>query len=1099
MCRHASQPHTRNQETTHIDNVGKGPFNTCSARYTDLPHHLRDYSMGERITVALRVRPFLPHEDEPSCVVVSANQVSVGAGCLFAFDHVFDETASSDDVYVALGQPLADFFLSGFHASTIAYGQTGAGKTFTMEALLSDTVQEIFCRLTEDAETVQSSGDVSTTVSVTLSVLEVYNESIGDLLAAATSQLPRPQTASVVGGTVSQSVAVPAPRRSSGQALGTRQERKPSHRRASAPTTPYPSSSLALREDPHGGVYVAGLSEVQVHSEAELFTLIDGAIGNRKTASTLMNATSSRSHCVVTLTLQRRGLCSRCCFVDLAGSERLKKSLGLAGPSDRPGGLASPVEASLLPSSTVATRMREGININSGLLALGNVIVALCEKKPYVPYRSSKLTRLLQPMLGGNARTAIVACVSQLASSLEETLNTLKYADRAKRIPINPHLAIASVNTPVDAKQTIEVLREQLEDAQRRVVIAAAASAGPRNAAGSPEVGTLPSPSTALVREVEHLRDLLQTERRVTQRLENDVFNAEYTAMIEVEKRKALEARVAQLEATIADVLQANSERPIGASADSGTEHRAALVRSPRSGLTMNMVHCPQLKEKRDTVRLEAALVMDGDYNVDDLAATSTASADDDPFVVQLRKENVAKEDQITQLQENNDVSAQLAQYERELQRTLINQTHLRAELRKAEAKLEKSEMAREQKEQEKEKLRAAYEERLRRAETRTADYCRRVKEAAQQMRERQEDLDNTRQLREKVTELREEVYRQRLRARTAQKASWQLNAAHQQEVAQLQKQLQSSTSQLTLLHQRMDRKDTAIAKVRKQLAEQQVEPQPPQQRMHSPLSLHQPPEKTSSLTLSSSRATPPSPALGDTPPRIIKARKNPHMTSPPLHFHIGGPHRNINVKLKSSRDGDATQSTINLELQELERMEKELAELLEYRRILLTAQTTDASKWNSAKEGFIRRLSQVHAALQSSEPGQSEHTALLKEKHDVEEMLRQLQAFHHMFADAEQQLAEFDNRIENLNEARKFHTQRVRRLQCAVAKPRGDSGDMVAEKHQPSVRDIRTACANYTADGTSVSPAPVVSSRGKMEDMQVYATDSVVVGNASR
>ncbi|KAG5485450.1 hypothetical protein LSCM1_07534 [Leishmania martiniquensis] len=1043
--------------------------------------------MAERITVAVRVRPFLPHEEKTSCVTVSNTQITVGTGRPFAFDRVFSETASSDDVYVALGQPLADSFLSGFHASTIAYGQTGAGKTFTMAALLSDTVQEIFCRLAEDADLAQGNGygtapltsssataNPNTMFSMTVSVLEVYNESIGDLLASQALPSARPP-AMALGGTVSQAVGAPAPRRHSTQGCSVRQEQRPFQRRASAPASSYPSNSLALREDPHGGVYAVGLTEAQVFSDAELLTLIDSAIGNRKTASTLINATSSRSHCIVTLTLQRRGVCSRCCFVDLAGSERLKKSLGLASPCDRHGNSVASFDASLLPSSAVAARMREGININTGLLALGNVIVALCEKKAHVPYRSSKLTRLLQPMLGGGARTAMIACISQHASSLEETLNTLKYAYRAKRIQIDPHLAVMAVTTSVDAQRTIALLREQLEDAQHRLGSAAAASgACPRCAAGAPERAAMPSPSAELVREVERLRNLLLQERHVTQRLENDVFNAEYTAMIEVEKRKALEVRIAKLEAASAVVLERGGSTESTAGGDMGDVPGTSL--SPRTRLTMNMARLQQLEDERealaamrsqkvrDTVRLEAALGCDGVCSDGDLAAASTDGMSD-PVLQQLTDEIVAKEDQIPRLhEENSDASAQLAQYEMGLQRTLRSQAHLRAELRKAEAHLEKSEMAREQREQEKEKLLATYEERLRRAEEKVSDYRRRVKEATQRMREHQADLDKTRQLREKVVELREEVSRQRLRVRATQKASWQLNAAHQQEVAQLQKQLQLTTAQMTLLHQRMERKDAAIAKARKQLAEQQEQLMHPQQRMPSPACLHhQPPEKMPSPMPSSSsaKASPPSSAVANTSLRILGIREDCHATPPSIQCvdELSG---SMGGALTSSHDGDVTQATINRELQDLERMEKELTELLEYRRVLLAARATDAPKWHRAKEGSTCRLAQVQAELQATEPGQPEHASLLTEKRDVEEKLQQLRMFHHMFADADQQLAEFDNRIENLNEARRFHTQHVRQLQRGTARPPAVVAEKAAEeaKEESPAHDIHAGRA---------------------------------------
>ncbi|KAG5510516.1 hypothetical protein JKF63_06813 [Porcisia hertigi] len=530
--------------------------------------------MAERIMVTVRVRPFLPSEGSTRCLAVSENRITVGARHGFVFDHVFDETATSDDVYVALGQPLVDSFLSGFHAATIAYGQTCSGKTFTVTALLSDVVQEIFCRIAEDAEKTQGNQGVTTaptnsgaasradsTISMTLSVLEVYNESISDLLAPPTFKSSRTPMASTMCGAVKKAVEAPIQRRSFATGHDPPQEKRVWQRRASAPARSYPRTSLALREEPYGGVKVVGLTEAQVHSEPELLALIDSAIGNRKTASTLMNASSSRSHCVVTLTLRRHGLCSRCSFVDLAGSERLKKSLGLAGLSDQLSIPASAAEASLLPCGTAAARIREGIHINNGLLALGNVIVALCEKKSHVPYRSSTLTRMLQPMLGGNAHTAMVACVSQHVSSLEETLNTLRYAGRAKCIQINPRLSVATAATLMDAQQTILLLRQQLEEAQRRLMAASAAARGPRNAPKSPDTALPPSFSVTSTQEVQRLRELLLQERQVTRRLENDVFKAECTAMIEVEKRKTLESRIARLEAAGTTALVTGSKR----------------------------------------------------------------------------------------------------------------------------------------------------------------------------------------------------------------------------------------------------------------------------------------------------------------------------------------------------------------------------------------------------------------------------------------------------------------------------------------------------------------------------------------------------------
>ena len=185
-------------------------------------------------------------------------------------------------------------------------------------------------------------------------------------------------------------------------------------------------NSLPIREDSNGEVIVKGLRNTPIASDIEAVNVLNTGTMNRTTAATLMNCTSSRSHAVFTVTLQQttrstEGVdvtsTSRFTFVDLAGSERMKKT-GAEG-----------------------NRAKEGIKINEGLLALGNVINALADEerlargdKIHVPYRQSKLTRLLQDALGGNSQTLFLACVSPSDTNASETLSTLQYANRARNI-----------------------------------------------------------------------------------------------------------------------------------------------------------------------------------------------------------------------------------------------------------------------------------------------------------------------------------------------------------------------------------------------------------------------------------------------------------------------------------------------------------------------------------------------------------------------------------------------------------------------------------------------------------------------------------------
>lgn len=314
----------------------------------------------------------------------------------FIFDNSFwshDESdehyAHQEDVYDSLGEEFLDHNFEGYHTCIFAYGQTGSGKSYTMmgtpdrPGLIPRTCEDLFQRI----ESVQTP-DVSYNVRV--SYFEVYNEHVRDLLVPRTD----------------------------------------------------PPHYLRLRESPSEGPYVKDLTEVTVRNYADLMKHMRQGDVSRTTASTKMNDTSSRSHAVFTITLKQihhdlstdetTERTARIRLVDLAGSERAK--------------------------STEATgqRLREGSNINKSLTTLGRVIAALADpkqgsggngngngssngknpkrktKEAVVPYRDSILTWLLKDSLGGNSKTAMIACISP--SDYEETLSTLRYADQAKRI-----------------------------------------------------------------------------------------------------------------------------------------------------------------------------------------------------------------------------------------------------------------------------------------------------------------------------------------------------------------------------------------------------------------------------------------------------------------------------------------------------------------------------------------------------------------------------------------------------------------------------------------------------------------------------------------
>ncbi|KAF0761566.1 hypothetical protein AaE_003416, partial [Aphanomyces astaci] len=210
--------------------------------------------------------------------------------------------------------------------------------------------------------------------------------------------------------------------------------------------------NLSIREDADGHIVVTGAKSQAVQSPDDVMRLLSMGSAARVTGSTQMNEQSSRSHAIFTLVLQQKARDSgelthaKFHLVDLAGSERAKRTGAVGG------------------------RFKESVNINQGLLALGNVISALGDdakkKNSHVPYRDSKLTRLLQDSLGGNSKTLMIACVSPVAANFDETLNTLKYANRAKNIknrPVVNHVKEADTNdTILRMKQEIELLQRQL-------------------------------------------------------------------------------------------------------------------------------------------------------------------------------------------------------------------------------------------------------------------------------------------------------------------------------------------------------------------------------------------------------------------------------------------------------------------------------------------------------------------------------------------------------------------------------------------------------------------------------------------------------------
>lgn len=378
-------------------------------------------SPTQNINVFVRCRPLT--KQEKRCVlevVPDKNEVKVLDRCSgtsnsydsksFFFDQVFSPEAKQEDIYRAVVRPLIDQSLLGFNCTVFAYGQTGTGKTYTMEGYRSNEdlswEEDPHCGIIPRAisqlfDTLQ---DQDNEFTVRVSFLELYNEDAYDLLSPIDD-----------------------------------------------------ATKLKIFDDTHkkGSVIVGGLEEIIVQSKAEIFDILKRGSAKRQTAATLLNACSSRSHTIFSVTVHiREGSIQgeellkigKLNLVDLAGSE----NIGRSGAQDK--------------------RAREAGNINQSLLTLGRVITALVEKRPHVPYRESKLTRLLQDSLGGKTKTSLIATVSPAPLDAEDTLSTLDYASRAKKITNKPEMNQRLTKKALlrEYTQEIERLRRDLQAAREK-------------------------------------------------------------------------------------------------------------------------------------------------------------------------------------------------------------------------------------------------------------------------------------------------------------------------------------------------------------------------------------------------------------------------------------------------------------------------------------------------------------------------------------------------------------------------------------------------------------------------------------------------------
>lgn len=450
-------------------------------------------SLANRVKVAVRCRPPFEEEGTASAVKIPSSPsagkypnsmlLEVGDKAReFQFDVVFGPETTNSAVYDVVAGPVVDGVMKGVNGTVLAYGQTGSGKTHSLgiltrvageSGIIPRSLSHVFGYIAQanaqNASATASGAEKGTKYSVTLSFLQLYLDTVQDLLTPTNPSQPAPpgerrvslhgqsdasmlnvsSASSWAGGVNSSMVSGHGAHGGRNSSGGGTQQTAPSYGGL---------TTLAVREDPARGFYVEGASEFSVNSFQEAVQLLNYGLENRVLGATRMNATSSRSHTMLLVKVEAKqrvslnslvggdeddasgaaasGVITRksqLVLCDLAGSERVRRT------------------------SSRGARLEEARAINASLHTLGQVISALAvisqqssgpnassAARVHVPWRDSKLTRLLYGNLGGNANTYLLATMGPAAKNASETLSTLQFASRCMRVSANPVASLAT-------------------------------------------------------------------------------------------------------------------------------------------------------------------------------------------------------------------------------------------------------------------------------------------------------------------------------------------------------------------------------------------------------------------------------------------------------------------------------------------------------------------------------------------------------------------------------------------------------------------------------------------------------------------------------
>jgi hypothetical protein len=512
-----------------------------------------------KVKVAVRCRPTLPGEAGKACTKVDTNEVdntvrvqsSASNSKVFSFDHVIPESASQADVFENI-VPMIDHALDGLHATVFAYGQTGSGKTFTMEGL--DYVKDTAGRPRPNEHTAKERhGIIPRTIEalfeqararmrasdhvqfrISVSYMQLYNEKVTDLLNPSLSA----------------------------------------------------KGMLKIRWNRNNKFTVDNLFHLECETAEHTRELFAMGVKNKVMGSHALNQQSSRSHCLFTFHItqydpsdRETSVKSELTLVDLAGSEKL----------------------TMLSSDPSKVLVKESIDINASLLALGKVITALAtvgKGTTHVPYRDSKLTKLLQHALGGNSMTMMLACISPLDSFVDETLSTLMYAGRARNITNDPHVNEDPRTKLIrQLRAEIVALKEQVNHYQQLCesglpTLQSMTSSSPpearhgdRTSRASGEHAAERELADKLIASCEMLKHLIDVNRQL-----REAFDNLNTIKSDADRKETeLEAENASLRERI-EVLEA-----IVLDSEGGQDSDSDVARSQSAGRVMRPASVPQV------------------------------------------------------------------------------------------------------------------------------------------------------------------------------------------------------------------------------------------------------------------------------------------------------------------------------------------------------------------------------------------------------------------------------------------------------------------------------------------------------------------------